>query len=359
MNATKIAENPPLTDDETYQATRNGDKIWLFQEKYEDQVDYHYGHRVLNAGSLAISFDTKTNKWNGNKFADVSALVSQNEQGRLDEIVFTFAGSIFLLLFNRFEGLRLESLWKFDEEKIQWTKHSDINKVIEPSGDDHTFGNKLLLVKDSADTHGPFFVAKINGAEQRDYVVFQLVLNEVANVEDVHRIRNLHDVLPVLDPLPFAAIRVDNKIFISVAEHGCGYRWRTEEILKFDIQTKELTAVQVGHENPTFGLYMATTHVYDSQTGSWIFFGSPSRFGRPKPSDEEQKPEVSFYAITQLDSDKPIWKQSDRTVQDAGRDDLYIPSSSDQSVYVINRKYGTLNVPWGEFKDIPRRNDEL
>ena len=56
------------------------------------------------------------------------ALVS--ETGKLDELLFTVAGQIFLVLYNRFEGLRFESVWRFDETVIKWTKHADLKVRI-------------------------------------------------------------------------------------------------------------------------------------------------------------------------------------------------------------------------------------
>ncbi|KAI6243726.1 hypothetical protein M3Y99_00035900 [Aphelenchoides fujianensis] len=359
MNAKKLADNPPLGEDETFQTVRNGEKIWLFQEKYEDQEEYHYGHRVLSWGSSAVSFDLQTNKWDEGGFSAIPAILGENERGKLDDLVFTFAGSMFLLLFNRFEGLRLESLWKFDEQQKKWTKFADLNEQLEPAGDDHTFGNKLLLVKDDGKGGGPHFVAKINGGEQRDFLVFQLAVGENgAKVADLHRIRDLHSVLPVLDPLPG-----QSGVFITVAEHGCGYRWRTEEILRFDLDSKQLAAVEIGRENPSFGLFMATTHEYEAATDTWVFFGSPSRSDSFRPAggdaEAEKKPQATFYAIARLGSERPVWQHSDQTIVDAQRDDLYVPLGAERSVVVISRKHGTLSVPLGSFSDIPRKHEEL
>lgn len=80
----------------------------------------------MSGGSSVISFDTNENQWS-NEFFESKAFLSKDETRKLDEFIFTFAGSIFLLLVNRFEGLRLDSLWKFDEQSKEWTKQSDIN----------------------------------------------------------------------------------------------------------------------------------------------------------------------------------------------------------------------------------------
>lgn len=100
-------------------------KFRLFGYLDEDQPDYRHGHRILNAGSLVTSFDVKTNQWSG--FHRSSAFLTESETSKIDELLFTFAGSIFMLIFNRFEGLRVESLWTFDEKTLEWSKHSEIN----------------------------------------------------------------------------------------------------------------------------------------------------------------------------------------------------------------------------------------
>ena len=44
---------------------------------------------------------------------------------------------------------------------------------------------------------------------------------------------------------------------------------------------------------------------------------------------------------------------------DPARDDIYVPAGgSERNVYIVSRAYGTLKMPYGQFDEIPRR-DEL
>lgn len=102
---------------------------------------------------------------------------------------------------------------------------------------------------------------------------------------------------------------------------------------------------------------MASENYYDSESDSWIFFGSLSKIGGfPLPSGEQPKPETQFYAISDLTTN-PTWKQSDLVFVDPGRDDLYVPVKD--SVYVVSRQHGTLKLPFGTFHPIKSRKEEL
>jgi hypothetical protein len=81
----------------------------------------------LSGGSEVTSFDIKENQWSNDGFHESKAFLSKDETQKLDEFIFSFAGSIFSLLVNRFEGLCIDSLWKFEEQSKEWTKHSEIN----------------------------------------------------------------------------------------------------------------------------------------------------------------------------------------------------------------------------------------
>lgn len=76
-------------------------------------------------------------------------------------------------------------------------------------------------------------------------MLFKLNIGDQASVNVLHRIHDLYSVLPAIDPLPFAAICTKQKIYISLAERGCGYRWRTEDVLQFDLETKKLESTKV------------------------------------------------------------------------------------------------------------------
>jgi hypothetical protein len=82
-------------------------------------------------------------------------------------------------------------------------------------------------------------------SERTRFLLLQLKIGNQSDVEVLHEIEDLFSVLPAMDPLPFAAICVKQKIYIANAERGCGYRWRTEDLLRFDLETQKLDAVQV------------------------------------------------------------------------------------------------------------------
>ncbi|KAI6191218.1 hypothetical protein M3Y97_00204300 [Aphelenchoides bicaudatus] len=357
MENNKVVDNPPLIENDSYLAVRNGEKFWLFHQQYEDQPDYRHGHQILSAGSSVIDFDIDKNEWNSNGFHESRSFLNKDESQKLDEIALTFANSIFMLLFNRFEGLQIKSLLQFDEQTKEWLTHSEINKVLENSTGDNTFGSKLLLVKGEQSNEGPYLVTKVSTSERTRFLLLQLKIDKQSEVEVLHEVDDLYSVFPAMDPLPFAATCVKQQIYIATAERGCGYRWRTEDLIRFDLETKKLDSVLVDRENPSFGLLMASENFYDSASDSWIFFGSLSKVGGfPLPNGEQSTPETKFYSISQLTSN-PNWKQSETALINPNHDDLYVPL--DQFVYVISRQHGTLKLPFGAFHTIKSQKEEL
>jgi len=357
MEHAKVSDNPSLGENDTYRAIQNDGKIWLFREKYEDQPDYRYGHRILTAGSGVSTFHTSKNQWSS--FHEIPPILSESESHKLDELIFTFAGSIFMLLFNRFEGLKIESLWKFDEQKVGWIKHSDIGSILEPPTGDNTFGSKLLLVTGGQSDTGPYFVSKVVTSENTSFLILRLEIGNQSKVDVINRIDDLHSVLPALDPLPFAAVFAKQKIYIAIAEHGCGYRWRTEDLIRFDLETKTLDSVQINSKNPVFGLMMAPENYYHNASNSWLFFGSLTKVGGFHLPASEKTPETQFYSISDLTTENLSWKQSDQVYVNPGRDDIYVPSNNEESVFVISRQHGTLKLPFGSFKEIKSKKEEL
>lgn len=119
-----------------------------------------------------------------------------------------------------------------------------LQKVIEQPTGDNTYGSKLLIVQGEQPTAGPYIVAKVVTSERTRFLLLQLKV-ESSEAEVLAEIEDLFSVLPAMDPLPFAAICVKQKIYIENAERGCGYRWRTEDLLRFDLETKQLDVVQV------------------------------------------------------------------------------------------------------------------
>jgi hypothetical protein len=215
----------------------------------------------------------------------------------------------------------------------------------------------LLVVRGDQAENGPYFVAKIKTSEKTSFALLKLTIGNKASVEIIQQIDDIYSILPALDPLPFGAICINDKIYIAMAEHGCGYRWRTEDVLRFDLKNNQLDAVEIKSENPSFGLMMATENHYNKSTDSWLFFGSLSKIGGMHLPSSDQTPETRFYAISGLSNSHPIWKESDLVIVDPARDDIYVPT--EDAVYVITRKHGTLKVSYGSFHQIKPHKDEL
>lgn len=105
----------------------------------------------------------------------------------------------------------------------------------------------MLIVRGDQSRVGPYLVAKVNTSERTRFLLLQLEIGGggQTEVKILHEIDDLFSILRAMDPLPFAAISVNQKIYITSAERGCGYRWRTEDILRFDLESKQLDVVKV------------------------------------------------------------------------------------------------------------------
>ena len=124
--------------------------------------------------------------------------------------------------------------------------------MIEPPSDgDNTFGNHVIVVRNSDDetANNVHFVAKVRTPDSTRYFLLRLDIKSdggnSASVETVKRVDDLFSIMPVMDALPYTAIRVRDRVFLTVAEHGCGYMWHVSSILCFNLQMSNVEAIEV------------------------------------------------------------------------------------------------------------------
>lgn len=143
MTFEKYVNGPQFEDFTSVQTT---DHIYVFEQKCkssllcclklfpfclplsftdEDQPLYHNGHRVISSGTRLRIFDCNKKEWS--QIKEIEAFKDQEDGAKLDEIVFNIYDEIYVLLFNRFEGVKLDSLWRFDHEHFKFEKYSSIN----------------------------------------------------------------------------------------------------------------------------------------------------------------------------------------------------------------------------------------
>ncbi|CAD5229084.1 unnamed protein product [Bursaphelenchus okinawaensis] len=196
--------------------------------------------------------------------------------GKLDELLFLHSGTLFLLLFNRFEGLSLHSLWRFETQNSRFTKHSDINHQIVAPGDENTYGSHLKLVEGNQfNIPAPYFIVKLTNLEY-EFVVFHLEIAIGHTVSEIlKRVKSLQPVINAMDPHPVSALYYQNNIYITVAERGCGLKWKTDQIIKFDINEKTLQPIDVSTE--LFVLALPRFDFYYPISNQWLHFGSTTK----------------------------------------------------------------------------------
>lgn len=102
-------------------------------------------------------------------------------------------------------------------------------------------------------------------------------------------------------------------------------------------------------------MMMATENHYDAESNSWIFFGSLSKIGGFHLPEGQQTSETRFYAISDL-TETPNWKESDQSIQNPGREDIYVPRG--KYVFLISKKKEIVKYPLGDFHRIPSLTDQ-
>ncbi|CAD5229086.1 unnamed protein product [Bursaphelenchus okinawaensis] len=271
MSLQKIAGGSGIEDGMSVQIDET---VYIFETKYEDQTEYHNGHRIIANGSRCQSFNTYKKEWS--TISEVPAILEESQRGKLDELLFLHSGTLFLLLFNRFEGLSLHSLWRFETQNSRFTKHSDINHQIVAPGDENTYGSHLKLVEGNQfNIPAPYFIVKLTNLEY-EFVVFHLEIAIGHTVSEIlKRVKSLQPVINAMDPHPVSALYYQNNIYITVAERGCGLKWKTDQIIKFDINEKTLQPIDVSTE--LFVLALPRFDFYYPISNQWLHFGSTTK----------------------------------------------------------------------------------
>ncbi|CAD5234717.1 unnamed protein product [Bursaphelenchus xylophilus] len=321
MTLQKIASGPEVEEGTCVQIDQT---IYLFESKYEDQPDYHSGHRVISIGSSVQSFDVFKKQWS--PVSLVPPILEKQDQGKLDELLFLHSGKLFLLLFNRFEGLSLHSLWRFDQENLKFVKHSDIHHKIVPPGEDNTYGNYLKLVSGNQfNIPAPYFIAKLRNSNL-EMVIFHLEIATGHTVPEIlKRFQTLEPVVRVIDPLLVSALFYQHYIYITLAEHGCGYKWKTDQILKFNVHDKVLETMNVANE--PFVLALPRTDFFYSVTDQWYHFGS----GAKGPNGKHP-----VFVLKEL-SRHPTWVQYELDVDDVGYNDHFLTTDTSTIVTLVKK----------------------
>uniref|UniRef100_A0A0K0E1W2 Regulator n=1 Tax=Strongyloides stercoralis TaxID=6248 RepID=A0A0K0E1W2_STRER len=287
-------------------------KLYIFGKECIYNSNMTMPHSVLRKNNKIYVFDLLQNKLETLNQHEIKGINCDDE---LFESVFVSQNELYIALFNPYEPISFEELYKLDTTNYQWEsvfkkehvdkKIYDINKlcrIIEIDG--VSYGNKFFVIY-KGDTYSLY---ELDISKNEFYQICS------KKFEDIHCGK------------PISGVAFGDFVYILYGHDGCGFRWDKDNLICFDIIKRDAKIIQISSsdDEPQFSFAGALVHQLAPHKGYWLQMTGNIQHGMTGSIYSGD-----IYAIDFTTENEPCWKKID----------IQIPNNDNKTFFIFFDNY--------------------
>ncbi|CEF59261.1 Galactose oxidase/kelch, beta-propeller domain and WD40/YVTN repeat-like-containing domain-containing protein [Strongyloides ratti] len=262
---------------------------------------------IIRKNKKIYIFDLLQNKLETTNEHEIKGIDCDDE---LFESVFVSQNELYIALFNPYDHISFEELYKLDTNNFQWvsvfkkensTKGSyDINKIckmIEIDG--ISYGNKFYVIY-SGNTYSLY---ELDISKNEFYEICSKQFDDVYCGK------------------PISGVAFGDFVYVLYGHEGCGFMWNKSNLISFDLVKRDAKIIEIttNEDEPQFSFSGASVHQLAPHKGYWLQMTGQIRQGM---SDSIYSGDI--YAIDFTTENGPCWKKIDVNIPNNSNNVLFI-----------------------------------